>query len=311
MLTTTLLMLLGLLGGLLFAIGMYASAQPLIERKAEVAERIERFARPVVPSIDEMALQRPFHERMTTPFLKRCARLGAAFTPGHTLANIERKLTLAGLHDVSPTQFLAQRVAYALVGAGVGVAVAAVSGFAFPLALTPLASTLVGFYLPNLRLDAAVRRRMKAIRRQLPDAIDLLTISVDAGLPFDGAMIRMANKFKGPLAEEFRVALAEMQMGLSRREALQGIINRTALDDMTTFLTAVIQAESMGLPLTNTLRLQSRQMRVHRRLRAEKAAGQAPIKMTIPLVFLIFPAVFLIILGPMVPNLLSMLGGGL
>jgi tight adherence protein C len=163
--------------------------------------------------------------------------------------------------------------------------------------------------LPVMWLGRRIAARKKAITKALPDALDLLCISVEAGLAFDLALQRVADKWDDELSREFRRVLKDMQLGRSRREALKDLADRTGVDDVQTFTAAVIQADQLGVSMSKILRIQSDQMRVRRRQRAEELAQQAPIKMLFPMVFLIFPALFVVILGPAVPRIFSSFSG--
>ena len=155
-----------------------------------------------------------------------------------------------------------------------------------------------------------VRERQETIQRTLPDAIDLLTVCVEAGSGFEAAVTRVVQKWRGPLADEFERLLADMRMGRGRREALRDMGERTGVLDVQAFVAALIQADQLGVGLVQVLRVQAEQMRLRRRLRAEEQAQKAPIKMLFPLIFLIFPALYIVILGPAALNLNKFFGGG-
>jgi tight adherence protein C len=164
--------------------------------------------------------------------------------------------------------------------------------------VTLLITPLLGFYMPKVWLSGKIKKRRKAILRALPDAMDLITTSVEAGLGIDAAFGRVADKVHGALADEFRRCLREMALGRTRRETLMEFAQRVELDDITTFIHAVIQAEHMGVSLGRVMRIQADQLRTRRKQRAEQEAQKAPVKMVVPLVLFIFPAMFIVILGP-------------
>ncbi len=168
---------------------------------------------------------------------------------------------------------------------------------------------ILGYFLPVVWLILRIRGRQSRILRALPDALDLLTISVEAGLGFDAAMSRVVDKWKNELTEAFARVLIEIQMGTLRREALRSMADRAEVQELTSFVAAIIQADQLGVSLARVLRIQSEQMRIRRRQRAEELAHQAPIKMMFPLVFLIFPALFIVLLGPALPRLMEALRG--
>jgi tight adherence protein C len=164
--------------------------------------------------------------------------------------------------------------------------------------LMPLIGLMLGYTVPEFWLGSQVRKRQHLILLQIPDALDLLTISVRAGLGFDAALGKVVEKLNGPLTDEFRRALAEVRVGKARREALRDIIPRTEVPPLTNFIGAIIQAEQLGVSISKVLQVQSEQLRIERRQRAEEQAAKAPIKMLFPLVGCIFPSLFIVILGP-------------
>jgi tight adherence protein C len=167
---------------------------------------------------------------------------------------------------------------------------------------------LAGYILPEFWLGGRVKKRQHLIVLQIPDALDLLTISVRAGLGFDGALGKVVEKLKGPLPDEFRRALAEIRVGKARREALRDIVPRTEVPALTNFVGAIIQAEQLGVSISKVLQVQSEQLRIERRQRAEEQAAKAPIKMLFPLVGCIFPSLFIVILGPALILIMTNLG---
>ena len=162
------------------------------------------------------------------------------------------------------------------------------------------AVTLLGAFLPVMWLGSKIRTRQSNVTRALPDALDLLTICVEAGLGFDAAMARVVAKWDNDLSDSFGKALQEIQLGKLRREALRNMADNLQVPDVSTFVAAVIQAEQLGVSIAKVLRIQSNEMRVRRRLRAEELAQQMSIKIMIPIAFLIFPALFIVLLGPAV-----------
>ncbi len=162
---------------------------------------------------------------------------------------------------------------------------------------------IFGFILPNIWLDRKIKDRLKEIMKSLPDAIDLLTISVESGLGFDPALQRVAEKWDNALTREFARVLSEMRIGKTKREALREMAQRCDEDGLTTFVSSVVQADTLGVPITQVLRIQSEAMRVRRRQKAEELAAKAPLKMLFPMIFLIFPALYVVILGPAVPQI--------
>jgi tight adherence protein C len=262
-------------------------------------------------SVEEMELEQPFYERVIRPVIQRLSRVGARRQEGGMVARTDAKLEKAGYPG-------------GLRGADwVGVKMLSLIGFAilgFVLGLLITAGTLpaallvaiigggVGYIAPEFWLGRKIRARGEAMMLQLPDALDLLTISVEAGLGFDAALAKVVEKMEGPLIDEFRQALAEVRMGRSRREALRDVADRADSQPVSNFIGAIVQAEQLGVPIAKVLAIQSNQLRIERRQRAEEAAAKAPVKMLFPMVGCIFPTIFIVILGPAV---VTVMAGGL
>ncbi len=185
-------------------------------------------------------------------------------------------------------------MAFAILGFLLGLAIGGVTGGLF----FALVGGAVGFMAPEFWLGRKVRARAEEMVLQLPDALDLLTISVEAGLGFDAALAKVVEKMDGPLVDEFRQALAEIRMGRTRREALRDVAKRADSQPINNFIGAIVQAEQLGVPIAKVLQIQSNQLRILRRQRAEEAAAKAPVKMLFPMVGCIFPTIFIVILGP-------------
>jgi tight adherence protein C len=169
---------------------------------------------------------------------------------------------------------------------------------------------MLGFFFPDYWVGRKIKKRRKAILLGIPDTLDLLTISVRAGLGFDAALGKVTEKVKGPLPDEFRRALAEIRVGKTRKDALRDIVSRTDVPALTNFIGAIIQAEQLGVSISKVLQVQSEQLRIERRQRAEEAAAKAPIKMLFPLVGCIFPSMFIVILGPAIILIMVNMGNG-
>jgi tight adherence protein C len=175
--------------------------------------------------------------------------------------------------------------------------------------LVILAATAAGWFGPNFYLYQRVYERSLRIGRELADAIDLMTISVESGLAFDAAVQQVAKNTEGPLAEEFSRVLREMQIGMGRADALRALGERTEVDDLKSFVTSMIQADSFGIPIANVLRIQSSEMRTKRRQRAEEMAQKVPVKITVPLIFCILPTLFVVVLGPAALHVIDTFSG--
>jgi tight adherence protein C len=174
--------------------------------------------------------------------------------------------------------------------------------------LFALIGSLVGYVIPNVWLNRKIRARQRAIIRALPDSLDLLNTSVRAGLGFDAALAKVVERLKGPLTDEFRRALAEIRVGRSRREALADVAARVDVPPLSAFIGAIVQSEQLGVPISKVLQVQSDQLRIERRQRAEETAAKAPVKMLFPLVGCIFPTLFIVLLGPAVITIMLSLG---
>jgi tight adherence protein C len=260
-------------------------------------------------TVEELELQQPFFERIIRPTIQRLAKAGRR-QEGGLVARIDAKLERAGYPG-------------GLRGADwVGVKLMALIGFAvlfFLLALLltgalPLgllfavAGAGVGYIAPEFWLGRKMRARSYAMILQLPDALDLLTISVEAGLGFDAALSKVVEKMEGPLIDEYRQALAEVRMGRSRRDALRDVATRADAQPVSNFIGAIVQAEQLGVPIAKVLAIQSNQLRIERRQRAEEAAAKAPVKMLFPMVGCIFPTIFIVILGPAIVKVMGGVG---
>jgi tight adherence protein C len=244
-------------------------------------------------------LARPARERLLWPLYRAALAVGRRFTPAGSRDATRRKLVMAG----SPASWDADRVLVAKVaglalGAAVGMAVMAVRP-AVPLGLLGVAGLgALGYFAPNAVLANAVQRRKASIRQGLPDSIDLLTICVEAGLGFDAALAHVAKHTTGPLADELYRTLQEVQLGRGRNEAMRDLAARCAVPELSTFVLAMVQADVFGVSVANVLRVQAAEMRVKRRQLAEERAMKIPIKVLFPVLFCIFPALFVVILGP-------------
>jgi tight adherence protein C len=245
-----------------------------------------------------------FHDRVTAPAGERLARIVLRTNPKSTLETVNAKLLSAGLgRTISATGFLASKAVLAfgglLGGAIFGGAAAGPAGF-FLFGFCGLAA---GFIAPDFVVGSKARRRKERIRGELPDALDLLAVSVEAGLGFDGAISRLTDHMEGPLAEEFALSLSEMRIGEARQEALKKMSERCDAPEVSTFVRAIVQADQLGISLSRILRVQAADTRLRRQAAAEEKAMKAPIKMLFPTVLFIFPAMFLVILGPAFLNL--------
>jgi tight adherence protein C len=261
-------------------------------------------------SLEEIELNQPFYERVVRPLIQRLSRVGSRRQEGGMIARIDAKLEKAGYPgglrgaDWVGVKLLSL-IGFAILGFLLGLLITG----AFPAALfVMLIGGAVGYLAPEFWLGRKMRARGEAMMLQLPDALDLLTISVEAGLGFDAALAKVVEKMEGPLIDEFRQAMAEVRMGRARRDALRDVAARADSQPVSNFIGAIVQAEQLGVPIAKVLQIQSNQLRIERRQRAEEAAAKAPVKMLFPMVGCIFPTIFIVILGPAI---VTVMGGGL
>lgn len=283
-------------------IGTLTNERQAVGRSLAAVEAIQ-----TAPDSMRQDLDRPFTDRVVTPTFERMTALGRRLTPDDQAARIKQRLDLAG----NPTGWDVNRiVAFKVIGlfggAVIGLLLAALArpNFLVVIGLI-IASSAIGYFGPTLALYQSGYNRSEQIRRDLPDSLDLLTISVEAGLAFDAAVSQVARNTKGPLAEEFFRVLQEMQIGQSRSQAIRAMGERTDVAELKSFTSAMVQADTLGIPIANVLRVQADEMRTKRSQRAEEAAQKVPVKILFPLVFCILPVLFIIIIGPAVINIID------
>jgi tight adherence protein C len=296
---------------LLFVLGLGFVAVALVLTSAALRPRVEAggVARSIavlesITSPAPAALTReinpPFAERVLEPMRRRALRIGRRLTGADSSERLRHKLDLAG----NPTGWTVDRVVSAKVlclGVGfvVALALSLVLGFAPMTRIAVLAiGAALGWFGPNLYLYQLTHDRTELMQRELPDAIDLLTICVESGLGFDAAIQQVARSSDGPLSDEFNRMLHEMQIGKGRGDALRALSERSNVADVRSFVGAMAQADAFGIPVAQVLRTQSHEMRVRRRQRAEQRAQQVPVKITVPLIFCILPCLFIAVMGP-------------
>lgn len=254
---------------------------------------------------------KPFAERVIAPLQGRVLGLGKRVTGADASIRYQRKLDAAG----NPAGWNVDRVIAAKV---LGTALGLLFAGLFIALLGPSPRTVIlclaffgaaGYFAPNFYLYQTTYDRAARVGRELPDAIDLMTISVESGLGFDAALQQVANNTDGPLAEELSRVLREMQIGASRSDALRALGERTTVPEVKTFVSAMVQADAFGIPIAQVLRVQSSEIRVKRRQRAEEKAQQVPVKIMVPLIFLILPCLFIPVMGPAVINIMDSFSG--
>jgi tight adherence protein C len=290
---------------MLATIGVITEERQAVGRSLAVVEALRS-----APAAMRREIEAPFSDRVGLPLLHVLSRLGRKLTPNDQSVRLARRLALIG----SPAGWDAERVlAFKVLGLLAGVTV----GFVFPWALgagllvalgVSALAGLTAFFMPNVVLFDKAQRRSERIRRDLPNALDMLMISVEAGLGFDAALAQVARNTEGPLADEFFRVLQEMQIGMGRTEAIRALGDRTSVPDLRSFTTAMVQADKFGIPIAEVLRIQAREMRLKRRQRAEEMAQKVPVKILFPLIFCIMPTLMVVILGPAIIQLLDFFG---
>jgi len=279
-----------------FLSAMLGQPRSVIKRLREVRKEVH------IPTLEEMELAKPFFDRIVGPVSRRFLDVIVKYTPQHMKDRIRKRLTMAGNpHNLHSEEFLAIKV-ITLISLPLGVILFChLVGLKSQLAmLFTMVFFALGYLLPDSYINQAIKARQKLIQNTLPYFLDLMVVGMEAGLGFDAAVNRVIQKSKGPLSDEFNRALQEVRIGKPRREAMRDIATRAGVDDLSTFLAAIIQADELGISIGNVLRVQAQQFRIKRRQRAEEAAMKLPVKMLFPLIFCIFPAIFIVLLGPAV-----------
>lgn len=307
--SSTMLLLLG--AGLMFGaltlalslIGVASSERRGVARSISAIQALDS-----APDTLKEELERPFVERVVGPLGDRFVDLGRKMVRADTATKLQYRLDVAGN---PPAWGVSRLIGLKVVGLFVFGVVSFfyLAAIGLPLMrlviLTGLLAAL-GYVLPNILLYNAGEKRSKLMRNALPDAIDLLTVSVEAGLGFDAAVSRVALNTTGPLSQEFARLLQEMQLGVGRAECMRAMSERSSIQDLKSFCMAMVQAESLGIPIGRVLRVQSSEMRVKRRQRAEEKAQQVPVRIMIPLVLFILPCLFLVVMGPAAISMVEM-----
>ncbi|GAC1400656.1 MAG: type II secretion system F family protein [Chloroflexota bacterium] len=270
--------------------------------------RLGRYELRTAGSLTDLELQIPRSERLLGPARRSIAVRVRAFTPLGTIEKTQLKLSKAG----NPNNFTVQD--FLGIKGMASIATSALTLLLLALVFHPstikfglftVAAVGLGFNLPDLWLSQKIKERRKLIQKFLPDAIDILAISVEAGQGFDGALATLSSRKTNALTYEFDRFRLEVQSGKGRKEAYRDLAMRSDVEDVSQFVAAMIQADQLGIGISQVLKAQSEELRIKRRQRAEEKARQAPIKMLFPLIFLMFPSLFIVILGPAIPQLLS------
>ena len=274
------------------------------------SERIEQMVggHLLAPTLE---LQVPFAQRVLRPVLTGFLRRIGRVSPGGNVEKLRRQLLIAGSpYNLSALDFLGLRILVALVGTGIlTVALASVSGSLVRSLLAGIIAAILFAELPRFWLGRLMARRRKAISLALPDALDMLTVCVDAGLGLESAFMRIGHDWNHALAQEFRRVVMETGVGISWREAMRNLVYRTDVNELSALVAVLLQADQLGFSISDTLHAQAEQLRILRRQRAQELARQAPFKMLFPMVFFILPATLAVVIGPAIPTILEAFGG--
>ena len=269
---------------------------PLSARLAEFTQSGEQV------SLEDLELSQPFAERVIYPALRNFSEFASRFTPQNEIQVTALKLELAGNPGrIDAPTLLFGRFIAAAIFAVIGFLLFTFSMLAQPFSraiLYSMGAGLLGYFFPTMYLDSLIKRRQTEIQKAMPDALDLLTICVEAGLGFEAAMAKVAEKWDNELSAAFGRAIREVQLGKPRRDSLSDMSNRIGLPEMTSFVAAVLQGQELGVSMAKVLRIQADQMRMKRRQRAEQKARQAPVLMHLPRTVFIFPSIFIVLMTP-------------
>ncbi len=299
-------LIVGIAGALIF-IGI---RNPRSYDERELQDRLDEFnQRGESVDLEKIELSLPFTERVIYPMARKLGEIAIHFTPQNALQSIARKLELAGNPGkMDPTMFLSMQFIGAMLFGGVLLLAFSLGTAQVALGqrmLIIMGGFLMGFYFPQLWITSKIQKRQKEVRKSMPDALDLLTICVEAGLGFDAAMAKVSEKWETELSRSFARVIQEIQLGKVRREAMRDMADRLGLPEMTSFVAAVIQSEQLGVSMAKVLRIQSDQMRIKRRQAAEEEAHKAPVKMLIPMALLIFPSLMITLMTPAALRLMN------
>ena len=307
-------LLLGGIAGVFLSLGLALTVIGVATRERRAVGRSLAALEALTTAPDVMVeeLERPFSERVVEPLVARFTKLGRRLTPSDS-ARVQYRLDLAG-NPVgwSVERIMALKVICFVAALVLSLVVTMLLGLSLVVTVVVCVGLgMLGYSAPNAVLYHKGSERSEKMQRDLPDALDLLTISVEAGLAFDAALSRVAKSTTGPLAEEFARVLQEMNIGMGRTDAMRALGERTAIPELKSFVTAMVQADAFGIPIGQVLRVQSTEMRTKRRQRAEEKAQKVPVKILFPLIFCILPTLFVAVMGPGVITMMEAFKGNL
>jgi tight adherence protein C len=295
-----------------FCSAVYVLLTGLTVRQREVAMSVRRAKRYGTRNQRELETRRSVNDRLLGPMAARLASVTMRLMPKTNPDQVANKLLSAGLaRSLTPQAYLALKAGlggmFILFGLFVTITGAMAPAFGFLIAMMGAA---IGFIAPDFVINNRIRGRKDRMRAELPNVLDLLCVSVEAGLGFDQALVKLNERMEGPLVDEFGLVLHEMRIGQSRSAALKNLSKRVEAAEVAQFARAIVQADQLGISLSRILRVQSQDMRLRRQLAAEEKAMKAPVKMLFPTVIFIFPSMFVVALGPAALNLMKSFGGG-
>ncbi len=297
-------MLLLILGTIALGASVFLLSEAVTLRARQREATLKRAASYGVAPVSVRAERPDFRRRAVHPFMSGLARAVLRLTPRATVDSVGAKLLAAGLaRTISPTAYLAAKGLLVMAAIPLGILIGRQIATGAPALLFALFTAFIGYSLPDTLVTLRTRARKERLSSQLPDVLDLMAVSVEAGLGFDAALAKLSEEMSGPLVEEFALTLGEMRVGESREKALKRMAERTAVPEIAAFTRAIIQADQLGISLGRILRVQANDTRLRRQAAAEEKAMKAPIKMLFPTVVFIFPAMFIVILGPAFLNL--------
>jgi tight adherence protein C len=265
-------------------------------------QRLERLSASQNP-MEQAEVEQPFLDRVIRPWLRQQIRAAGRLAPAYNVERLRVNLVRAGHpYNLTLLDFFGVKLLAALMAALATLYLVSVRrGLSLSAVLLPVLASVLGFLLPDFWLGSRVRQRQRQLRRSLPDALDMLTICVDAGAGLDSGMLKISQRWRGAMGAEFAQVVAEIRIGMTRREALQNLAWRTGVTEIRGFVAVLVQAEQFGMSIAGVLHTQSEQLRIRRWQRAEEEARKVPIKLLFPLVFMIFPALLAVAIGPAIP----------
>jgi tight adherence protein C len=293
-------------GAVLAALGavvaVLALRPPPTQEADLVVERLDAFVRTeVLLNLDEEEAQLGFNERVISPLLRRLGLLMARRTSEAARTELQRKLNLAGRPlGLSASEFLAVRYVVAGVGAVGGGLLGLATGMAPIVFVGAAVGGITGLLIPRYSISSRVKKARKELKTSLPDAMDLMSVCVEAGMTFEGAMSKVAERYQNTLGAEFAQVLREIQLGRARRDAMTDLGDRSGVDELHSFAQAVVQSDMLGTGIAKILQIQSEELRRRRRQRAQEQGARATLKMLFPMIIFIFPSLWIVLLGPAV-----------